>query len=65
MSNNMWNNMQNMTINMWNMHNMQFKSVCIICKIICEKICKISWCYQYAGFEDFAQYCMQYAKYAK
>ena len=30
-----------------------------ICKIKC-KICK-----QYAGFDDIALYCMQYAKYAK
>ena len=45
------------------MQNMPFKSVCRICKIICKKICII--CKQYAGFPDFAQNYMQYAKYAK
>ncbi len=45
------------------MQNMQFKSVCRICKETFKIICKI--CKQYAGFDDIAQYCMQYAKYAK
>jgi hypothetical protein len=42
---------------------MQVKSICKVCNKICETICKI--CKQYAGFDDIALYCMQYAKYAK
>ena len=69
-----------MHIYMHNMQNMQWKSICKICQIICETICKIcklickkctickkicKICKQYAGFDDITLYCMQYAKYVK